>query len=207
MTENVKFDEKDLLIIKCAKKEFILHGFHNAIMENISQDAGVGKGTVYRRFTNKKELFIAVLTYGYNEFIIKLQNIDFSIGFKELLYQYLRIHSDYILNNLEILSIKMHELSKIINDDEKDSHLEEMKKINSQLIGFWEKLLETGVRENIIRKEFELNTLAALMLNSARTIFFDLFMERAGIKPEIIEKRINYIMDILLNGIIKKDGN
>jgi TetR/AcrR family fatty acid metabolism transcriptional regulator len=45
-----------------AARLFATHRFHEARMEDIAAAAGVGKGTIYRYFKDKDELFFALMT-------------------------------------------------------------------------------------------------------------------------------------------------
>jgi TetR/AcrR family fatty acid metabolism transcriptional regulator len=48
-------------ILNVAVRLFATHRFHEARMEDIAAAAGVGKGTLYRYFKDKEELYLALL--------------------------------------------------------------------------------------------------------------------------------------------------
>jgi TetR/AcrR family fatty acid metabolism transcriptional regulator len=56
-------EDKRLRIIKGAIKVFSQQGFYKAKIEEIAEQAGVGKGTVYEYFASKEELFLEMFLY------------------------------------------------------------------------------------------------------------------------------------------------
>lgn len=58
-TESVANQEKRIGMLETALRIFARDGFHNADVQVIADEAGVGKGTVYRHFGNKQDLFLA----------------------------------------------------------------------------------------------------------------------------------------------------
>ncbi|MAT15487.1 MAG: TetR family transcriptional regulator [Planctomyces sp.] len=54
-----KMVRKERDILKFALEVFAREGFHNADVQVIADLAGVGKGTIYRYFGNKEQLFLA----------------------------------------------------------------------------------------------------------------------------------------------------
>lgn len=51
----------DLKLLKSAKKEFLKHGFLDAELKTICDNAGITTGAVYKRYKGKEELFCAVV--------------------------------------------------------------------------------------------------------------------------------------------------
>ncbi len=63
-----KSDDKRDAIMAAASVEFAERDFHQVLMDDVSARAGVGKGTLYRYFPTKEELFIATVFRGIDEF-------------------------------------------------------------------------------------------------------------------------------------------
>ena len=53
--------ERQRQILDCAKKVFAERGFHAANISHICAAAGIGRGTLYQYFSNKKSVFLAIL--------------------------------------------------------------------------------------------------------------------------------------------------
>jgi TetR/AcrR family fatty acid metabolism transcriptional regulator len=59
-------------ILTVAARLFATHRFHEARMEDIAAAAGVGKGTLYRYFKDKEELYVALLARASEEMDCRL---------------------------------------------------------------------------------------------------------------------------------------
>lgn len=58
----MKGSDRQLQILQCAKEVFAARGFHAANISHICKAAGIGRGTLYQYFENKKSVFTALLT-------------------------------------------------------------------------------------------------------------------------------------------------
>lgn len=62
-------DDKKERIMRAAIGEFQACGFESAKIEEIAQNAGVAKGSIYQYFDDKKELFLYSVTWGLEYFM------------------------------------------------------------------------------------------------------------------------------------------
>lgn len=67
MAGRQKSDEKRDEILAAAEQEFARRDFHEVLMDDVAARAGVGKGTLYRYFPTKDELFLATVLRGLAE--------------------------------------------------------------------------------------------------------------------------------------------
>src|SRR5664279_4492188 len=59
-----KSDETRTAILRCAAEVFSKHEFHEVLTDDIAHHLGIGKGTIYRYFGSKEELYIATIEDG-----------------------------------------------------------------------------------------------------------------------------------------------
>lgn len=57
----MRSDDRQRQILACAKRVFAERGFHAANISHICAEAGIGRGTLYQYFHNKKAVFTAVI--------------------------------------------------------------------------------------------------------------------------------------------------
>jgi AcrR family transcriptional regulator len=60
-------EAKRAVILRAATDVFARKGFHDVLTEEIAREAGVGKGTLYRYFPTKDDLYYAAVLGGFDE--------------------------------------------------------------------------------------------------------------------------------------------
>jgi AcrR family transcriptional regulator len=60
----VKTDEKHEEILEAASRVFASKDFHHVLIDEIAEAGGIGKGTVYRYFRTKEDLYFATILRG-----------------------------------------------------------------------------------------------------------------------------------------------
>jgi AcrR family transcriptional regulator len=59
-----KSQETHMAIVQCAAEVFSQREFHEVLTDDIAQRLGIGKGTIYRYFDSKEELYLAAIGEG-----------------------------------------------------------------------------------------------------------------------------------------------
>lgn len=63
------------MILAAALKAFASFGFETCNVDEIARIAGIGKGTIYRHFPSKLELFAAVVERGHDQLLKRFEKI------------------------------------------------------------------------------------------------------------------------------------
>jgi len=61
-----KSQKTRMAIVQCAAEIFSKREFHQVLTDDIAQRLGIGKGTLYRYFKSKEELYLAAIAEGLN---------------------------------------------------------------------------------------------------------------------------------------------
>ena len=59
----LKTADKELAILEAASRVFAQRPFHEVLIDSIAADAGIGKGTIYRYFQTKDDLYFAAILH------------------------------------------------------------------------------------------------------------------------------------------------
>lgn len=72
---NLPEGERKEMILDAALTSFATHGYDTCNVDAIAELAGTGKGTIYRHFPSKLELFAAVVERGHDELLKRFANL------------------------------------------------------------------------------------------------------------------------------------
>ncbi len=98
--------DKRLRIIKAATKIFSRKGFHKAKVEEIAEEAVVGKGTVYEYFASKKELFLEMILYAHQQYQDSLeQELSRAETFRDGLQKLFQVTMNFMKEHKEMALI------------------------------------------------------------------------------------------------------
>ena len=93
-------------ILESAREVFFRDGFLAANLEEIAQRSGVAKGTLYRYFDNKAELYVAVLAHDGEIFEQKLRDtLDDALSPADQIRRTARFYFEHWTTNVEYFQI------------------------------------------------------------------------------------------------------
>ncbi len=106
MSSRDKKEDVRRRILEAAKKIFFRKGFMDANLEEVAELAGVAKGTLYRYFENKAQIYVAVLSHNGRSFEKKLlKALDPQATPTEALRQVSRFYMQHYVENPEYFQI------------------------------------------------------------------------------------------------------
>lgn len=131
-------------ILDCANVEFAKSGYHRTVVSDIAARAGVGKGTVYRRFGDKKRLFTAMIRQGIRDMEAGLRGaLDETAAPEENLGAIVDVYLGLSDHSRELMEIIITEGTQLIKR-EKEELKEEIEAVLQLIEGVFREGLDQG---------------------------------------------------------------
>ncbi|HJO22632.1 MAG: TetR/AcrR family transcriptional regulator [Myxococcota bacterium] len=93
-------------ILESAREVFFRDGFMQANLDEVAEKAGVAKGTLYRYFESKAELYVAVLAHNGAIFEAKMQeSVDITLPAPEQIRRTARFYFSHYMDNRDYFKI------------------------------------------------------------------------------------------------------
>src|ERR1700691_4709916 len=110
MTDQSVTERKHDAILDAARTVFSREGYAASSVEDVADEAGIGKGTVYLYFKSKEELYLAALARDIRVFAAKAREEMESVPtFREKIEAFLRVRLDYCKAHQDFLRIYLSE--------------------------------------------------------------------------------------------------
>lgn len=181
-------------IIEVATRHFAHKGFHDTDLQVLADELGVGKGTVYRYFPSKDELFLATVDFGMQQL---KQSVDQSASEATTATQRIELairgYLKYFDQHPELIELVILERS-LFRDRQRPTYFVHL----DANIGPWKELLTGMIRDGIIRPmpvERVTEVMSDLLYG---TIFTNHFAGR----QKSLTSQCEDVLDILFNGLL-----
>jgi AcrR family transcriptional regulator len=182
-------------ILEAAKQEFSRKGFHRTVVSDIADRAKVGKGTVYRHFGNKEDLFGRLIREGTDSLEKQIHEVlSRTASPIDALEEILEVHFDFFENSRELIDIVIMEGLQRIGRV-REELVQELFRIRALL----RQLFETGVEQKVFRKR-DPDKLAVLLQGYIWSVL------RAAVIYELADPRAMYrelMQETFLKGILE----
>lgn len=155
-----KFRRRDE-ILRAATDLFSEKGYHEVTMEEIAEEMGVSKGTLYNYFSSKENLYLEILKESFEAIEALLhEEVENSDPAPLKLRKLLTTIFTFYRQNLEVLRILSRDETHLLKE-----HFELTEKWRTRRVRLYEKTIEKGIEEgSFVRQNPRLR---ALMLYGA----------------------------------------
>lgn len=189
-------EKKRKKILDVVEKMVYSKRFHEITMEEVAKAAKIGKGTIYRFFKNKDDLFFQLATHGLVELSATVEKIAEKEKGKSF-FDVFRKAAEEIDTFIE----KHKALLRVLGEHEgrlhalKCGHKEVLKKHRIKMRAALSKILQLGVRSGHVRTDIPLDTQAQIFLGAINAC------KRFG---HDVDMSVDVFIDLFLNGVILK---
>ncbi len=209
MNEQPKLNRKEIEkearkadIINTAAQLFSERGFHEVKMDEIAEQVGLSKGTIYLYFENKEALFFSIIQVRLTELIQQMRTI---LLLHDLFIENLR---RFVLTFLGFLE-KHQAFFKIIHSEKMRMNVEDHYKMHNYateayqiLFGITGELIQQGQAEGMLRQDIP-NTLSKILLGILDAYLY----QRVFLGSEVkIEVEADQVIDYFLYGAMNESS-
>lgn len=201
-------------ILRAATSIFARYGYRNADVQLIADELGIGKGTIYRTFPTKQDLFFAAVDRGLDRFdeymnqcmdkyrkpnnsgekACSSKYIIEGVDYSEVLESAIRHYLKFFEDNADLVELFIQERAEF-RDREQASYFSHKEKKIEKPKEFFQKLIEQEKIKNISAECLD-DVVTQLLYG---TLFVHYFSRRE--KP--LSSRADDIINVLIKGLLK----
>jgi AcrR family transcriptional regulator len=135
-------------ILEAAREVFFRDGFMAANLDEVAEKASVAKGTLYRYFESKAELYVAVLAHNGAIFERKMRaTIEPGLSPPDQIRRTARFYFDHYVENRDYFQIFWAIENQPVIGELPAGVVEEVARLWEQCVGIVEGVIEQGLRE------------------------------------------------------------
>ena len=198
-------------ILTAAKQIFAQNGFRRTKIEQIAAHLGVGKGTVYRYFKDKKSLFLAVFEQGMGRLRRAMRaNVEPITDPQRKVAAAVRTYFAFFDNDRELIEIMMQ-----VRSEFKDDYKRVFLALYSDYIIRIQENLRKGVKIGVFR-ELDVEKTAEAISATLQGLLQSFYIREFGTKTAPLSScedkrgglidRTEAVTELLLEGLLNRDS-
>ena len=193
-------------ILNAAQKHFAMYGLEKSTMREIASDLSISKGALYYYFSDKEQLYKAVVEKEQEEFIQLLtEKLSLMSDPKAMLLEYIEIRMKYFRNMLNLSRFRLQDyrnLKPLIGDTWIQFQTKEVEII--------EQILNVGIKQSMffIEQPHEVAQLFLDILKGLRKNELhekELFYLNQDEYSELVKKTFDFV-NIFIKGLKNKEN-
>ncbi len=172
-------------ILKTATDLFSEKGYHELTMEEIAEEIGVSKGTIYNYFSSKENLYLEILKESFEAIEALLQKeIENSDPAPLKLRKLLATIFTFYRQNLKVLRILSRDETHLLRE-----HFELTEKWRMRRVRLYEKIIEKGIDEgSFVRQNPRLRALMLYGAVGAVMVHHDFSMDAGEVADAVFSQ-------------------
>lgn len=189
---------KEKLILDKAIHLFAKKGFHQTSIQEIADECGISKGSIYSYFHSKDALLIESLNYFFSQIEMKFQKIDkLNISSKEKLVKQLAVIFEKVYEYKQIMLTEAYMQKMPLNEKIKKALLRQQMKLRKN---YFNRLVNVYGKK-IVSHAWDLVVILEGMFYSFSGMFF---VKEKKLQSEKLSRYLVSRMDDLVKGILEK---
>jgi AcrR family transcriptional regulator len=195
-------------ILEAAREVFVRDGFMDANLDEVAERAGVAKGTLYRYFENKAELYVGVLADNARVFEEKMRGAATGAALPppEQVRQIARFYLEHWTSHPEYFRIFWAIENQSVIGELPPQVVDQVKRVWEQNLRILNSVLERGVREGCFR-ECETWEVANILWTLANGLIqADQVSPRRELRRLPLERVFGDAVEIVLRGLELRRG-
>ncbi|MEN6474059.1 MAG: TetR/AcrR family transcriptional regulator [Syntrophaceae bacterium] len=173
----MKGDLRKDQIMMCAIKLFAKKGYYNTHVEDILPEIRIGKGTFYRYFKSKEELYIAILVRYLDEWEKSVESTLVTMSKKDVIgyYQALIARSlQFFRDHPDLCNIFLR-----IGPSVNELHNKYVDVFEAKMVQYVIDDLKKGIDAGYVRRDIDIELMANIMLGAHLRVVYNYFVLKA----------------------------
>ena len=172
-------------ILKAATDLFSEKGYHEVTMEEIAEEMGVSKGTIYNYFSSKENLYLEILKESFEAIEALLHGeVENSDPAPLKLRKLLATIFTFYRRNLKVLRILSRDETHLLKE-----HFELTEKWRTQRVRLYERIIEKGIDEgSFVRQNPRLRALMLYGAVGAVMVHHDFSMDAGEVADAVFSQ-------------------
>ena len=183
-------------IVGAARRHFLTHGFRNVTMDDLAEELGMSKKTLYLAFASKTDLVKAVLLDKYREIEFDLNRVV-SHSSRDVMHALHQLLACMQRHTEEIQPPFVRDIRR-----EAPDLFELVQSLRRDLIQrYFGSLFEAGRREGIIRKDISTRLMIEILLGATESIVNPSKLAELGLT---VTAGYSTVVNVILEGVLAK---
>lgn len=194
---------KRLEIVNSAVILFAEKGYENSTLDEIAERAEFGKGTIYKYFENKEEIYSSIIENIFSEYYNNLRSISSKTGnLKDFLSEMTRLLFRFANENKAEFSVFVRVATNVF-DDYWIIKTEQIKSLDYKIKDLFKSRIQQALQNKEVK---ELDAERFIMLYNFTVMnYFYKILRHDSFDETNLEKEVLFVLNILLQGILENN--